>query len=532
MNRRFLRVLLIIVAVFLLAGLSAPEASAQQTKTLTVLFLVADEDGRWDRELHQSLFPNPPEINSIRDKNGSPVKIAIIKASEAINSETAMAIPAGDREKLLRFPKAILASEKASTVLSADYLFTVELTPVHDSWEARGVLYSVKTGEVEYMTPRTENQNKDAVLGILKDLPESLGTIIEARDLPVTGAKNGGLYHKAGTGHITRRGERADFKNPRLARDAGFKPCPICFPGSRHRGRTDILTRQLGREMTRAIETTYIVDTSGEMARLVEELGRKLLKGNPPEGNPCRFRLLETDEVNAYCVPGGIYITRGLVDILESDDEVAGILAHEMAHCRRNHPVKMYQQARNNQHVGTAVAIATGTGWTTALSDFAIQLITAGWNREFETEADLYAVAYLRNGGFDPGEYLVAMKKLRDYGRIQKENPGWIQTHPTDDQRIEAVQTALRSLDQVIRTAENLRGIDPKVAEYITANPVNYMEDPQYLTEFARLFGMLRLTPQPGSFILIPLDQLQEDPQESRGTLAPPESLDKSTPKK
>ena len=534
MNLKMLKITaLTLIAIFIIS-LSCPRVSARENQTIVrVLFLVTDEDGRWDKNTQEKLFPELPKPGKTKNKGGSQVKIFMIHPGDAFDEKTALAIPTTDRPKLLRFPGALLSSKNAGKIFSVDFILEVRTFPVNNRWGARGVLHSIKTGETGYMNQNIGKDKKDAVSKVLENLPSTLGLTLWELDLPVVGAKEGMLYHKKGSGHVTNKGTRVSFINPRLAREAGFRPCLICFPRAGFFKQNDPLEAALGRELARIIENTYVVSSPGDMTRRVERLGRNVVKKNRFDQYTYRFRVLDTDVVNAYSIPaGGVYMTRGLMEILESDDEVAGILSHEIAHCNRHHSVKMYRRARTHAYLGAALVIATGSGWMAAISDFANNFFVSGWSRGFETEADRFGIIYAQAAGYDPDEYVIALKKLHDYGKLHNEGHGWFRTHPTDEQRIKDAGITIKSLSHVEKAACRLEKTDPDVAEYVRTHPFNYLDDKKCLEEFTSIFNSLRFNAPPGGYILIPLDQLKKKDggkknDVEKGGVAPPEGLDK-----
>jgi len=176
-------------------------------------------------------------------------------------------------------------------------------------------------------------------------------------------------------------------------------------------------------------------------------------------------RLLDTDKANAFSVPGGtVFATRGLLLpsddprssylAVQSDDELAGILAHEMAHNSHYHGLK---QADRNDKVIKAGLIASllslllGGGAGTAFQVFGVGLqvgqgILSHYSLEYETEADRSAVSYLAQTNYHPAGLLTFMERMDAEERSRRHvELGIYQTHPYPVERVQAIRRAIRS---------------------------------------------------------------------------------------
>lgn len=156
-----------------------------------------------------------------------------------------------------------------------------------------------------------------------------------------------------------------------------------------------------------------------------------------------KVRILEMKEPNAFSLPGGrTYITTGMLDFLKSDAEIAAILAHEFVHADRAHGI--VQAARNNRLnlITLAGIIAATQGGGMAAAMLASTLQTALMNSysiDLEKEADARGIDVLYKAGYNPAAMLTTMERLK-VERLKRVyvNPGIYQTHPDDDERIEA----------------------------------------------------------------------------------------------
>lgn len=189
--------------------------------------------------------------------------------------------------------------------------------------------------------------------------------------------------------------------------------------------------------------------------RYVERVGLGLVATNDRVRRPFldyRFGVLATDEINAFACPGGlILVTRGLVQEARSEDELAAVLAHEIAHVTLRHGVAAIQHANLAQaftYLGAGAAQATMsqedldalTGvFDESVGDIVQTLVTSGYSRAAEAEADDLGREFLATAGYDPqalNRVLLAMQGTGGEG-------GMFATHPSPQERLTALGAPL-----------------------------------------------------------------------------------------
>jgi predicted Zn-dependent protease len=177
--------------------------------------------------------------------------------------------------------------------------------------------------------------------------------------------------------------------------------------------------------------------------------------------------VLNSPELNALACPGGfIFLTSTAVNKAQNEDELAAVIAHEVAHIVKRHPeasanaaaakegigqlaetagflagiVGYYAAERGNTAVAqTAADVGKWSGlFKSVVADIVLEIINRGFSREQETEADLYAVELLSNAGYDPGalkSYLAMISRMP-----RSSNPSWLgSTHPSPEDRIATI---------------------------------------------------------------------------------------------
>ncbi len=165
------------------------------------------------------------------------------------------------------------------------------------------------------------------------------------------------------------------------------------------------------------------------------------------------FKVVQDEDVNAFSIPGGfIYINSGLLDFVQSDDELAGVLAHEIAHAANRHLVTMSRQQERTQIFTLPVVIAAllaGSVRDANLAligqDLLLTALTSGWSQEAETDADQAAVYYMLRSKYNPVGLLTFMERL---AFREKNSPrfdwGIMRTHPPSRVRAERLKALLK----------------------------------------------------------------------------------------
>lgn len=190
-----------------------------------------------------------------------------------------------------------------------------------------------------------------------------------------------------------------------------------------------------------------LAEDEGDLAYL-ERVGHGLVETNDAVRRPFldyRFGILATDEVNAFACPGGlILVTRGLLSAAESEDELAAVLAHEIAHVSLRHGVAAIRQANLTAafgYLGAGAAQATLSDedmakltdvFDDSVGDIVETLVTSGYSREAELAADALGRELIAGTGYDPQALERVLGRMHGGG-------GMLATHPSPEDRIEAL---------------------------------------------------------------------------------------------
>lgn len=159
------------------------------------------------------------------------------------------------------------------------------------------------------------------------------------------------------------------------------------------------------------------------------------------------FTALRDGRVNAFAVPGGfVYVNAGLLVRAANDDEVAGVLGHEIAHVQAHHLARQEDSTKLLNYAALAgmilAAIQPAIGAGAVAASAATQL---KYQREFEQEADYLGARYMRAGGYDPRGMLDFFKKLSDEQRSNPSlMPPYLLSHPLTQERLINLEAVLR----------------------------------------------------------------------------------------
>lgn len=175
-------------------------------------------------------------------------------------------------------------------------------------------------------------------------------------------------------------------------------------------------------------------------------VARRLIKHVERKDLTWRFAVLDTDEVNAFAAPGGfIYVTKGLMKMCQSEDELAGVVAHEMGHVDSKHSVRQAEKSG----LMTALVIGMGlykkTKKAAPFAAIAAYFANLKFSRDDEFEADACAVKYTHAAGYDPNGLLKFFDKINNDSKASKVTK-YFSTHPPTNDRIKAVKKLIAKL--------------------------------------------------------------------------------------
>jgi predicted Zn-dependent protease len=205
---------------------------------------------------------------------------------------------------------------------------------------------------------------------------------------------------------------------------------------------------QLSHEYMEAVLSHFSLIKDPLITDYVNHVGQRIISHMPPQPFHYRFYVIKEDTYNAFAGPGGvIFLHSGLFEIMDNEDELAGILAHEISHVAHRHISERIEKSKTIGLVslaGIAAAILAGVGGIGAAAEAltvgsvaAGQSLSLAYSREDEMEADKTGYRYLANAGYSGKGLLTMLKKMREkewYG--SNEIPTYLMTHPATEERI------------------------------------------------------------------------------------------------
>ncbi|MEM9385269.1 MAG: M48 family metalloprotease [Pseudomonadota bacterium] len=207
----------------------------------------------------------------------------------------------------------------------------------------------------------------------------------------------------------------------------------------------------IGRQAHAQILRQYRVYKDEKLHDYVRAVGSRLAAvGERPELK-YTFTVLDSPEVNAFAAPGGyIYVTRGLMSYLNSEAELAAVLGHEIGHVALRHAARGERNSQLTNVLGTLLAVATGVPGAIFAGDLAGSVLTAGYGRGLELEADEAGARYLAATGYAPEAMIDVIRVLKDQeifeikraeieGREPNVYHGVFASHPSADTRLQEV---------------------------------------------------------------------------------------------
>ncbi len=224
----------------------------------------------------------------------------------------------------------------------------------------------------------------------------------------------------------------------------------IAAPQSRLPQEVTEQERKLGEEAVKEFEQKVKIVNDHPMLPQIRQIVARLVPVTERPKMSYTVKVVEDEEPNAFTFPGGfMYVTTGLLKMVESEHELAAVLAHEIAHNTRMHAIQMIRkESRLSIPVLLAMLAAVfirgeASAQAAQIVSQVVQVLMLGYSRDMEREADEAAFTYLQRAGFNPVGLLTFFEKL---SRLEKQStppqflPGYWTTHPALDERIDSVK--------------------------------------------------------------------------------------------
>jgi predicted Zn-dependent protease len=220
----------------------------------------------------------------------------------------------------------------------------------------------------------------------------------------------------------------------------------------------------LGKQLAQEVERQAKIIDDPVIAEYVNRIGQNLVR-NSDAKVPFTIKVLDSDDVNAFALPGGFFfVNSGLILKCDSESELAGVMAHEIAHVAARHGTKQATRGEIAQIGMIAASIVVPYSWAgyAALqgANMAIPIGFLRFSRSMEREADFLGLQYMYKAGYDPTSFVDFFEKIET---MEKRKPGTISkffsTHPMTEDRIKAAQLEIQKYlkakpEYVVNTSE------------------------------------------------------------------------------
>ncbi len=185
-----------------------------------------------------------------------------------------------------------------------------------------------------------------------------------------------------------------------------------------------------------------------KLQNYIDNVGNKLIHNTMARESPYQYEfhlLADTKTINAFALPGGqIFITYALYSKLQNEDQLAGVLGHEIGHVLGRHSAERIAEHEFWQTISTGASVgADAGGFVNGIG----QNILLGNGREDELESDRLGVLFMINSAYNPHEMIGVMQILKDAAGPNR-TPEFQSTHPDPDNRIEKIQEAIKEYSE------------------------------------------------------------------------------------
>src|ERR1700694_4526608 len=204
----------------------------------------------------------------------------------------------------------------------------------------------------------------------------------------------------------------------------------------------------LGKGLAQEVERQAKIINDPVIAEYVNRVGQNLVR-NSDAKVPFTIKVIDSEEVNAFALPGGFFfVNSGLILKADNEAELAGVMAHEIAHVAARHGTR--QATRGEIANLASIPLIFMGGWAgDGIRQADSILIPVGFlrfSRAFESEADLFGLEYMYKTGYDPTAFVDFFEKIET---LEKRKPGTMakvfSTHPMTDDRIQSAQNNIQN---------------------------------------------------------------------------------------
>lgn len=229
---------------------------------------------------------------------------------------------------------------------------------------------------------------------------------------------------------------------------------------------------ELGQQASQEVAQQVLLLNNSRVDNYVNTLGQRLAAKAPGHQFPYQFRTVNDRGINAFALPGGqLYINRGVIEAADNESQLAGVMAHEIAHVALRHGTNQASKASMAQMPLAILGGLMGSNSTAAAlaqlgAGFTLNSILLKYSRDAESQADLMATQILYDAGFDPKAMGQFFNKLEGGGGM-----AFFNSHPSPDRRVEKADEEANKLGAVARSASNSSQEFTQIKRYVQSLP-------------------------------------------------------------
>jgi beta-barrel assembly-enhancing protease len=220
---------------------------------------------------------------------------------------------------------------------------------------------------------------------------------------------------------------------------------------------------KMGKQYAMMVESSARMIQDPVVTEYVNRVGQNLVR-NSDAKVPFTIKVVDSDDINAFALPGGFfYVNSGLILAADDEAELAGVMAHEIAHVAARHATR--EMTRANYVSMASIPLIFVNSWgiyeaANAAMSLALPLTFMKFTRSFEAEADYLGLQYMYKAGYDPQAFIAFFEKIKAQ---EKQKPGSLAkafaTHPQTPDRIEKSQEEIREIlparpEYIVNTSE------------------------------------------------------------------------------
>jgi len=220
----------------------------------------------------------------------------------------------------------------------------------------------------------------------------------------------------------------------------------------------------MGRQLAQEVQRQAKMVDDPLITEFVNRLGQNLARHSDAKV-PFTFYVIDDAALNAFALPGGyVFVNAGLIEIADDEDELAGAMAHEIAHVAARHMTRQATKFQMAKLAAAPLGSIVGGGWTgyaaTQAANLGIPMTFLSFGRQDEAEADYLGVQYAYAAGYDPSGVISIFEKLES---LERKQPGAVSkvfsSHPQDADRIGKTEREIQEIlpakaDYVVTTSE------------------------------------------------------------------------------